>query len=81
MFIVSLPCSLEITLRYYWRDPRIVPVVEHLNEEDSYGGYVNLHPGNPGISSIFILDSRHIHRRDQEDLDAGHLHRPGHQLA
>ena len=38
--------SLEITLRYYWRDPRIVPVVEHLNEEDSYGGYVNLHPGN-----------------------------------
>ena len=43
--LLYLPCSLEITLRYYWRDPRIVPVVEHLNEEDTYGGYVNLHPG------------------------------------
>ena len=71
--------SLEITLRYYWRDPRIVPVVEHLNEEDSYGGYVNLHPGN-SLPQIFIFSS-HFNRRDKEDLDAGHLHRPGHQPA
>ena len=50
--LLYLPCSLEITLRYYWRDPRIVPVVEHLNEEDTYGGYVNLHPGTAYSQSI-----------------------------
>ena len=55
--IVCFPCSLEITLRYYWRDPRIVPVAEHLNEEDGYGGYVNLHPGTADMSSLFMFSA------------------------
>ena len=37
--------SLEVTLRYYWRDTRIKPVQEYLNGKDLLGSYVNLHPG------------------------------------
>ena len=67
MFIVFLPCSLEITLRYYWRDPRIVPVAEHLNEEDSYGGYVNLHPGTADIPSL-VMFSGHIYTDETKKI-------------
>ena len=37
--------SLEVTLRYYWRDTRINPVKEYLKGEDMFGSYINLHPG------------------------------------
>ena len=37
--------SLEVTLRYYWRDTRIIPVQKYLNGKDSFGSYINLHPG------------------------------------
>jgi len=36
--------SLEVTLRYFWKDGRITPVKEHLKGVDSIGPYINLHP-------------------------------------
>ena len=36
--------SLEVTLRYFWRDARIIPVKEFLSGQDGIGQYINLHP-------------------------------------
>ena len=33
----------------------------------------------PAISPLLIVSGSHFTRRDKEDLDAGHLHRPGYQ--
>ena len=44
-----------MTLRYYWKDPRIVPVTDHMNEEDSIGKFVNLHPSE--TKTIWMPDT------------------------
>jgi len=36
--------SLETTLRFYWKDFRLVPHLKYLQANDSFGRYVNLHP-------------------------------------
>jgi len=36
--------SLETTLRLYWKEPRIVPKLEHLDSEDSVGRYIAMNP-------------------------------------
>ena len=42
LFIYSL-YSLEVTLRYFWKDTRIKPLKEQLKGHDKSGSYVNLH--------------------------------------
>ena len=44
-----------MTLRYYWKDPRIKPVEDHMNEEDSLGKFVNLHPSE--TKTIWMPDT------------------------
>ena len=34
--------SLEVVVRFYWKDPRIIPNVEHMRGHDNLGSYVNL---------------------------------------
>jgi len=55
--------SLETTLRLFWKDPRIQPLAQHLDSQDSIGSYLTLNPSKADIiwmPDVFIDQAKAI---------------------